>query len=48
MMEDKIIVANLLRKFSVEATQTMEETNPLGELIMRPRDGIFLKFKRRK
>eukprot|EP00057_Strongylocentrotus_purpuratus_P017310 XP_011671784.1 PREDICTED: cytochrome P450 4V2 [Strongylocentrotus purpuratus] len=48
MMEDKVILANLMRKFSVEAIQTMEETNPLGELIMRPRDGIYVKLSRRK
>ncbi|XP_071498869.1 cytochrome P450 4V2-like [Diadema antillarum] len=47
-MEDKVILANLLRRFSVHSIQTMEETNPLGELIMRPRDGIFLKITRRK
>ncbi|XP_030835600.1 cytochrome P450 4V2 isoform X1 [Strongylocentrotus purpuratus] len=48
MMEDKVILANLMRKFSVQAIQTMEETNPLGELIMRPRDGIYVKLSRRK
>ncbi|XP_063968942.1 cytochrome P450 4V2-like isoform X1 [Lytechinus pictus] len=48
LMEDKIIIANLMRKYSVQAIQSFEETNPLGELIMRPRDGIYVKLSRRK
>ena len=36
MMEEKVIIANVLRKFKVESLQTLEEAKPAGQLIVRP------------
>ncbi|KAA8594616.1 cytochrome P450 4V8 [Etheostoma spectabile] len=48
LMEEKVILAYILRNFSVEACQTREELRPLGELILRPEKGIVIKLEKRK
>ncbi|TDH16388.1 hypothetical protein EPR50_G00019250 [Perca flavescens] len=48
LMEEKVILASILRNFSVEACQTREELRPLGELILRPEKGIVIKLEKRK
>ena len=48
-MEDKVILATLLRKFSVESAQTVDEAKPAGQLILRPTEGkILVKLVSRK
>uniref|UniRef100_A0A672QDV2 Cytochrome P450 4V2 n=1 Tax=Sinocyclocheilus grahami TaxID=75366 RepID=A0A672QDV2_SINGR len=47
MMEEKVILATILRHFDVEACQSREELRPLGELILRPEKGIWIKLQRR-
>uniref|UniRef100_A0A8C9SE37 aromatase n=1 Tax=Scleropages formosus TaxID=113540 RepID=A0A8C9SE37_SCLFO len=41
MMEEKVILAYILRYFNIEATQKREELRPLGELILRPEKGFL-------
>lgn len=36
LMEEKVILATLLRKLSFRSLQSMEEISPIGELILRP------------
>ncbi|XP_041641434.1 cytochrome P450 4V2 [Cheilinus undulatus] len=48
LMEEKVILASILRNFNVEACQTREELRPVGELILRPERGILIKLERRK
>lgn len=48
MMEEKVILASILRYFDVVACQKREELRPLGELILRPENGIWIKLERRK
>nr|XP_020647124.1 cytochrome P450 4V2-like isoform X2 [Pogona vitticeps] len=47
-MEEKTILATVLRNFSVGTTQTHEELRPRAELILRPTKGIWVHLKRRK
>nr|XP_039269840.1 cytochrome P450 4V2-like [Styela clava] len=47
MMEEKVMLAHLFRKFSVEACDKREDIKLLGDLILRPGDGINVKLKKR-
>lgn len=47
LMEEKVILSSVLRNFSVEACQTREELRPVGELILRPEKGIWIKLEKR-
>ncbi|XP_008280300.1 cytochrome P450 4V8 [Stegastes partitus] len=47
VMEEKVILASILRNFNVEACQTREELRPVGELILRPEKGIWIKLEKR-
>ena len=40
LMEEKVVLASIFRKFHVTAVDKREELQLLGELILRPRDGI--------
>lgn len=48
LMEEKVILASILRYFDVVACQKREELRPLGELILRPENGIWIKLEKRK
>ena len=47
-MEEKVIIASVLRKFQVEALEKPEDIALLIELILRPRDGIRLRLTPKK
>lgn len=47
MMEEKVVLSTILRNFNVEACQTREELRPVGELILRPEKGIWIKLEKR-
>ncbi|KAL1459378.1 hypothetical protein WDU94_011365 [Cyamophila willieti] len=44
MLEEKVILANILQRFRVEAVDRREDLTLLGELILRPKDGIRVKL----
>ncbi|XP_033015578.1 cytochrome P450 4V2-like [Lacerta agilis] len=46
-MEEKTILATILRRFCVESTQQRDQLGPVGELILRPNKGIWIQVKRR-
>ncbi|XP_009081963.1 PREDICTED: cytochrome P450 4V2 [Acanthisitta chloris] len=46
-MEEKTLLALILRRFWVESCQKAEELGIAGELILRPNNGIWIKLKRR-
>lgn len=48
LMEEKVVLASILHKFNVEACQKREELRPVGELILRPQTGIWIKLEKRK
>lgn len=43
-----MVLASILRRFNVEACQKREELRPVGELILRPEEGIWIKLEKRK
>ncbi|XP_030648902.1 cytochrome P450 4V7 [Chanos chanos] len=47
MMEEKVVLATVLRHFDVEACQSREELRPMGELILRPEKGIWIRLHKR-
>ncbi|CAG5928667.1 unnamed protein product, partial [Menidia menidia] len=47
LMEEKVVLASILRNFSVEACQGREDLRPVGELILRPEQGITIKLEKR-
>uniref|UniRef100_K9ILV3 Cytochrome P450 4V2 n=1 Tax=Desmodus rotundus TaxID=9430 RepID=K9ILV3_DESRO len=47
IMEEKAILSCILRHFWVECNQKREELGLVGELILRPTNGIWIKLKRR-
>ncbi|XP_035274432.1 cytochrome P450 4V2 [Anguilla anguilla] len=47
IMEEKVVLASILRNFNIEATQKREDLHPLGELILRPEQGIWIKIEKR-
>nr|XP_004666458.1 cytochrome P450 4V2 [Jaculus jaculus] len=47
IMEEKVILACVLRQFWVECTQKREDLGLSGDLILRPNKGIWIKVKRR-
>ncbi|KAI5703803.1 hypothetical protein M8J75_016388 [Diaphorina citri] len=44
MLEEKVILASILRRFRVEAVDRREDLTLLGELILRPQDGIRVRL----
>ncbi|XP_072165423.1 cytochrome P450 4C1-like [Diadema setosum] len=49
MMEAKVVLSNLLRRFSFQSVQTIDEAKPIDELVMRPMEGeILVNVSRRK
>ncbi|NWR68882.1 CP4V2 protein, partial [Centropus unirufus] len=46
-MEEKTLLALILRRFWVDSCQKQEELGITGELILRPSNGIWIKLKRR-
>ncbi|XP_063075460.1 cytochrome P450 4V2 [Engraulis encrasicolus] len=48
LMEEKVVLASILRYFDVVACQKREDLRPLGELILRPEKGILIRLERRR
>ncbi|XP_062431666.1 cytochrome P450 4V2 isoform X2 [Rhea pennata] len=46
-MEEKALLALILRRFWVDCCQKQEELGLTGELILRPKNGIWVQLKRR-
>ncbi|XP_054636134.1 cytochrome P450 4V2 [Dunckerocampus dactyliophorus] len=47
LMEEKVVLSSVLRKFNVKACQQREELRPTGELILRPESGIWIELEKR-
>lgn len=48
MMEEKVILAQILRKFQVTALDKKEDIKLMTELILRPKDNLRIVFKPRQ
>ncbi|XP_063776868.1 cytochrome P450 4V2 [Pseudophryne corroboree] len=47
LMEEKVVLAAILRNFTVKACQKREDLCLLGELILRPQDGMWIELQNR-
>ncbi|CAN2388657.1 fatty acid omega-oxidation [Pristimantis euphronides] len=48
LMEEKVVLSAILRNFTVKASQTREDLCLVGELILRPDNGIWIELQKRK
>ncbi|XP_078382577.1 cytochrome P450 4C1-like isoform X1 [Oculina patagonica] len=48
ILEEKLILAHVLRSFSIESTQTFDDLQTCTEMITRPREGIFVSLAKRQ
>ncbi|XP_057698863.1 cytochrome P450 4V2-like [Corythoichthys intestinalis] len=47
IMEEKVVLSSILRKFHVKAHQSREQLIPTGGLILRPESGIWIQLEKR-
>ncbi|XP_078404874.1 cytochrome P450 4V2-like [Cetorhinus maximus] len=47
LLEEKVILSSVLRRFHVEAKQSRDELHIVGELILRPQSGIWIELHHR-
>ncbi|XP_075716274.1 cytochrome P450 4V2-like [Rhinoderma darwinii] len=48
LMEEKVVLSAILRNFTVKASQNREDICLVGELILRPQDGIWIELHKRE
>lgn len=48
LLEEKVIVSSLFRKYNVVSKQKREDLAPVGDLILRPENGVIVQLKPRK
>ena len=48
MMEEKVLLANILRKFEIKSLKTIEELEPVLEIVLKPSKEMLLEFTLRK
>jgi len=48
MMEMRVLVSSILRKFTIRSLQKEDELRPAVELILRPETGIIIELSRRE
>lgn len=48
MMEEKIVLAQILRKFEITSLDKREDIQLMCELILRPKDNLKMIFKPRQ
>ncbi|CRL07638.1 CLUMA_CG020602, isoform A [Clunio marinus] len=48
ILEEKAIISSVLRKYKIEAVDRREDLTLLGELILRPKDGLAVKITARQ
>lgn len=48
MIELKVLLANVLRKFSLESLDGLDQLNVAVELILRPKNAVHVKFTERR
>ncbi|XP_052687181.1 cytochrome P450 4V2-like isoform X1 [Crassostrea angulata] len=47
ILEEKVMLSNIFRNFTVTSKQSREELFPIGDLIMRPEHGIIVELRPR-
>jgi cytochrome P450 family 4 len=43
-MEEKVVLATVLRNFHLESLEKREDLVLIGELVLRPRDGVQVRL----
>ncbi len=44
VMEEKVVLATVLRNFHLESLEKREDLVLIGELVLRPRDGVQVRL----
>jgi cytochrome P450 family 4 len=44
LLEEKVVISSLLRKYRIEAVDRREDLTLMGELILRPKHGLRIKI----
>lgn len=47
LMEEKVFLAKILRRFEIRSIKTIDEIEPVGDLIIHPKNGIPIKLNLR-
>ena len=47
MMEEKVLLTYILRRFNIKSALAREDLKPSGELILRPESGIMVDISKR-
>ena len=48
MMEEKVLVSSVLRKYNLNSSVKASEIPLLAEVILRPKNGIHISLEKRK
>lgn len=48
MSEEKIVIANILRKYKLKSLTHRDEVGPVAEMVLRPKSGLRIQFIPRK
>jgi cytochrome P450 family 4 len=48
VLEEKVILSNILRRYEIEAVDRRENLTILGELVLRPKNGLHIKISPRR
>lgn len=47
MMEEKVILAQFLRHYNIKARETTEQMEVMGDIILRPKNGVKVEISKR-
>lgn len=45
-MEEKTVLSTILRRYSLRAAQRRDEVRPTADLVLRPKQGVWLHLTR--
>ena len=48
LLEEKLVLAHVLRHFEIQSTQSYDELQLCSELILRPKEGVFVTLTERQ
>jgi len=47
MMEEKVVLSNILRKFKINCSYALEDLNAAADLVVRPANGLYIELEER-
>ncbi|CAH1251095.1 CYP4V2 [Branchiostoma lanceolatum] len=48
LAEEKVLLSSIFRRFRVETTQQRDDLMPMGDVVLRPKNGVRVKLHRRE